>query len=128
MFGGKDDLFRRNPHVSFAAESGVGAGPITLCSAAWVPKCPINGAAGRRWKRRRATLPRDWAVLVRERAGWLVWPDEREADRLARAFFHAARAVEVVESRSGETGARRMVALLVDGLQYTARPSVNTLS
>ena len=42
------------------------------------------------------------AVLVRERARGTVRVEERETHWLARGFFHAARALEVVEVRSGD--------------------------
>ena len=45
-------------------------------------------------------------MLVRERARRTVRVEERETHWLARGFFHAARALEVVEIRSGEARGR----------------------
>ena len=52
------------------------------------------------------TSPRERAVLVRERARGTFRVEERETHWLARGFFHAARALEVVEVRSGAAWGR----------------------
>src|ERR1700722_14745804 len=52
------------------------------------------------------TSPRERAVLVRERARRTVRVEEREAHGLLCGLFDAARALEIVEVRRGETRAR----------------------
>jgi hypothetical protein len=60
------------------------------------------------------TSPREWAVLVRERARRTIHVEEGEAHGLTCALLDGARALEVVEDRRGEARARSEGQSLVE--------------
>jgi len=70
-------------------------------------------------------LPRERAVLVRERARRTVRVEEREANGLTCGLFDRARALEVVEVRRGEARAR---SVDLDGVESSSKAKASVIA